>query len=142
VAVSYEERGVWIYLGVAVVTFGTYVALIVGRAGTTPLADVDYVSTLLWVVGASVVATIVVRVLFEIVRPGESGYRSDPRDREIIRFGDNVGGMVLGAAVAGVLVLALVEADHFWIANAIYAAFIAQAISSSVVKLVAYRRGL
>jgi len=33
------------------------------------------------------------------------------------------------------------EADHFWIANAIYLVFVAQAMVGAVIKLIAYRRG-
>jgi hypothetical protein len=36
----------------------------------------------------------------------------------------------------------MAEADHFWIANAIYAAFVLSALVSTPLKLVAYRRGL
>jgi hypothetical protein len=50
--------------------------------------------------------------------------------------------MVLGVLTVGPLGLAMAEADHFWIANAIYlAAAFANVVSTSV-KLVAYRRGL
>jgi hypothetical protein len=37
--------------------------------------------------------------------------------------------------------LAMAEGDHFWIANAIYLAFVLSALTASVVKIVAYRRG-
>jgi hypothetical protein len=39
-------------------------------------------------------------------------------------------------------ILALVRADYFWIANAIYASFVVWAVVSTTAKLVAYRRGL
>jgi hypothetical protein len=39
-------------------------------------------------------------------------------------------------------VLTLTEADHFWIANAIYVAFVLSAFVGTTVKLVAYRRGV
>ena len=38
--------------------------------------------------------------------------------------------------------LALAKADYFWIANAIYLGFVLWAVAGSVVRLVAYRRGL
>ena len=38
------------------------------------------------------------------------------------------------------MVLALVEADWFWIANVIYLCFVLSAILGSVTKLAAYRR--
>jgi len=139
--VSYEEKGTWAYLVTSVAVWLGYVVVVLRRADGGPLAEVAYVAPLLWAVGISIAANVVGRVLFEIVRPSES-YRVDVRDREVARLGDYVGGLVLSVLVAGVLVLALVAAPHFWIANAIYAAFVVQVVVSSVVRLVAYRRGL
>ena len=48
--------------------------------------------------------------------------------------------MVGGAAVG--FVLALAKVDYFWIANVIYLGFVLWAVAGSVLKLVAYRRGL
>lgn len=138
---TYEEKGTWAYLLASVGVWVGYVAVLWRRADGGPVVEVAYVGPLLWAVGASILANTVGRVLFEVVRPSES-HHADVRDREVARFGDYVGGIVLSVLVAGVLVLALVEAPHFWIANAIYAAFVIQVVAASVLKLVAYRRGL
>ncbi|MEE6271972.1 hypothetical protein [Georgenia wangjunii] len=138
---TYEEKGTWAYLVASVGVWVGYVVVLWQRADGGSLADVAYVGPLLWAVGASILANTVGRVLFEVVRPSES-HQADVRDREVARFGDHVGGIVLSVLVAGVLVLALVEAAHFWIANAIYAAFVIQVVVASVLKVVAYRRGL
>ena len=138
---SYEEKGTWAYLVASVAVWLGYVLVVVRRADGGPLAEVPYVAPLLWAVGASIVANVIGRVLLEIVRPSES-HQADVRDRDVARLGDYVGGLVLSVLVAGVLALTLVEAEHFWIANAIYAAFVVQVVVSSVVRLVAYRRGL
>lgn len=137
---SYEETGVWSYLVAAVVTYAVYVALLVRRADGGPLVDTPYVSLLLWMLLVSVVISVVARVVLVAARPGE-GQEVDVRDRQIARHGDTVGGQVLSIAVVGVLVLAVLEVDHFWIANAVYLAFVLQAVVSSAAKLVAYRRG-
>jgi hypothetical protein len=46
-------------------------------------------------------------------------------------------------AVGGVAaqLLAMTEADHFWIANVIYLTFMLSALLGSVAKIVAYPRG-
>ncbi len=137
---SYEEKGTWAYLVTSVAVWVGYVVLLLRRADGD-LVSVPYVGPLLWAIGISILANVVGRVLLEIVRPSET-HQADVRDREVARFGDYVGGLVLSVLVAGVLALALVEAPHFWIANAIYAAFVVQVVVSSVVRLVAYRRGL
>ena len=137
---SYEEKGQWVYLAVTTIAYGAYLVLLFGRAGTAPLQEVDYQPILLWTVGAAVVGSIVGRILIEIVRPSES-QREDVRDRDIGRFGEYVAGMVLGIGMVWPFILALIEADYFWIANAIYLVFVVQAVVGAVIKLVAYRRG-
>jgi len=46
-----------------------------------------------------------------------------------------------GAALAG-LALAMLEVEHFWIANAILAGLVLSEVVSGVTKVVLYRRGL
>jgi hypothetical protein len=112
-----------------------------GQVGQQPVAEIVWVRPLLTAIGAGIVVGIAATMLIAAAKPSEAGKR-DVRDKEISRFGDYVGGIVLSALVVVVLALTMFEVEHFWIANAIYAAYIAQAITSSVVKLVAYRRGL
>ena len=50
--------------------------------------------------------------------------------------------MITAIVVAIVpLDLAMAEIEQFWIANALYLAFVLAALASSIVKIVAYRRG-
>jgi hypothetical protein len=48
--------------------------------------------------------------------------------------------VVLGAVAA--LALALFQAPWFWIANAVYLAFVLSAVVGASARLVAYRRGM
>jgi hypothetical protein len=137
---SYEEKGQWVYLAATTIAYGAYVVIMLGQAGSTPLPQVDYQPILLWTVGIAVAGSIIGRIAIEILRPSES-HREDIRDKEIGRFGEYVSGMILGIGMVGPFVLALVEADHFWIANAMYLVFVLQAVAGTVMKLVAYRRG-
>jgi hypothetical protein len=139
--VSYEEKGSWVYLLVTLVTYVAYVAIIVGRAGGGSLADVDYVPTMLGTIGVAIALTITGRVALEIAKPSGS-HRSDVRDREIDRFGEYVGGTFLAVGMLVPFALALIEAEHFWIANAIYLVFAVYSLVGTAIKLVAYRRGL
>lgn len=138
---SYEEKGVWAYLVAALVSSGVYVVVVLRRHDGGPLSETPYVGPMLWTLGVSLAVSVLARVVIEIARPSES-HLADARDKEISRFGDWLGGFVLAIGAVGVLALALVEADHFWIANALYAAFVLQAVVSSVAKLRAYRVGL
>jgi cytochrome c biogenesis protein CcdA len=137
---SYEERGQWVYLAATTIAYGAYIVLMLGRAGTTPLAEIEYQPILLWTIGAAIAGSVIGRIVIEVIRPSET-HREDVRDRDIGRFGEYVSGIVLGIGMVGPFILALVEADHFWIANAIYLVFVVQAVAGTVMKLLAYRRG-
>lgn len=136
---SYEEKGTWVYLLVAVVTFGAYSVIVLGRADGIPLTEVPYVSTMLWTIGIGILAGAVARGM--VAKPGERR-KGDERDKGVNRVGEHVGGIVLAVAMVVPFGLAMAEFEYFWIVNAMYAAYILQAVVSSVVKLVAYRRGM
>jgi cell division protein FtsW (lipid II flippase) len=138
---SSEEKRAWIMLVVAIGGYLSYLAIILARAGDAPLADVSYVATMLWTIGGAIVVSIVLNILVGIFSPRSAG-KKDERDREISRFGEYTGQafLVIGGVVA--LILAMAEIPHFWIANAVYLAFVLSAVLGSVAKVVAYRRGL
>jgi hypothetical protein len=138
---SYEEKGTVAYLAAVVGAYAVYLAIILGRLQDTPAAEVSYGWVLLWTTVASVVASTAGRTLLETARPSDSR-RRDARDKEIYRFGEYASRwFVVGGAAVG-FVLALAKVDYFWIANVLYLGFVLWAIAGSVVKLVAYRRGL
>ena len=141
-ATSYEEKGTWIYLAVAVAGYSFYLSLVLPEfLGGTPVDEIDYVPVMLWTIGGAIVASIVARIVIEIIVPSES-YKSDIRDKEIDRLGERVGSSFVVIGALGALVLAMFAAETFWIANVIYLCFVLSAILSSVTKLIVYRRGL
>ncbi|WP_106402003.1 hypothetical protein [Actinocorallia populi] len=132
---SYEERRIWAYAAVAAVVPAVYVVIMLGRLADAGAAEVSYVRPLLVAVAAGIVVNFLAGML--IGTPD----RRDERDVGIFRYGTQAGYFVLAAGAAGALALTLAEAAHFWIANALYLAFILDALTSSAVKIVAYRRG-
>ena len=138
---SYEEKGIWVYLVTSAAAYAVYLAIIVGRLASTPAAEVPYVSVLLWTAGASILANTVGRVLVETASPSDSR-RADVRDRDVSRFGEYASRWFLVAGAAAALVMAMAQVDYFWIANVIYLGFVLWAVAGSALKLVAYRRGL
>ena len=145
---TYEERGQWVYLLVTAVSVTAYLILVIGGADGTPLPEVDYQPIMLWTIGLGIAGSIIGRIGVEVVgRVGEEiskqsgGLTSDVRDRDIDRFGEYVGGIILGIGMVVPFILALVEADHFWIANAMYLVFALAAMAGAAIKLIAYRRG-
>jgi hypothetical protein len=138
---SYEEKGTWVYLVTSAGAYAVYLVIILGRVAQTPVAEVPYISVLLWTSGASMVASMAGRVLVETASPSDSR-RGDVRDKEIYRFGEYASRWFLVAGAAAALGMAMAKWDYFWIANVIYLGFVLWAVAGSVLKLVAYRRGL
>lgn len=71
-----------------------------------------------------------------------AGPLSDVRDREIDRRGQRASFGVLGAGFGAALVLAMVDADTFWIGNALFLFGTVGAIVETTTKILLYRRGL
>jgi hypothetical protein len=138
---SYEEKGQWVYLVVILGAYGAYLGVILRRADGIALTEVSYVSPMLWSIGIAIALSIIGRIAIEIAKPSET-YKIDARDKDINRFGAYVGGIALAVAMVGPFGLTLAGADHFWIANAMYVAFVLSTLLGTAVKLVAYRRGL
>jgi len=138
---SYEEKGTWVYLVTCVAAYGVYLAIVIGRAAHTPVAQVPYVAVLLWTTGASIAGSIAGRVLVETASPS-GRRRSDVRDREISRFGEHASRWFIVAGAGAALIMAMARWDYFWIANVIYLGFVLWAVAGSAVKLLAYHRGL
>ena len=145
---SSEERGQWVYLVAILLTYGAYVAIVLARADGGSLTDVDYVPLMLAAIGIGIALAIVGRIVIEIaggiaseMAGNHETHDADVRDRDIGRFGEYVAGTVLGVGMVVPFVLTLAESDYFWIANAMYLAFVLAAAVGAVIKLVAYRRG-
>ena len=141
---SLEEQHWWSYATIALVVPAIYFAIVLRQLGGTPAAQIEFQLPLLVAGGTGVVltivATIVLRVTTVIGSP-KGTPRTDQRDRDIHRLGEYIAGIVLAAAMAVPFGLVMIEADHFWIANAMYLAFALSALAGSAVKLVIYRRG-
>ncbi|MFD9224746.1 hypothetical protein ACFWDI_33205 [Streptomyces sp. NPDC060064] len=136
----FEEKSAWVMGVLAVSTYAGYLVVILGRTGDAPLVEVSYVATLLWALGISIAASIVLHMLIAMFSPKDAR-KKDQRDREINRFGEHIGQsfVVIGGVAA--LGMSMAELDYFWIANAVYLAFVLSAILGSTAKIVAYRRG-
>lgn len=137
---SFEEKRAWIMAVVTVGAYAIYVNIILGRAGSGPITEVPYIPTLLWSIGGAIAATIVLHIVFAVVSPRDAD-RKDQRDREINRFGEYLGNSFVMIGGVAALVMSMAEMNHFWIANAIYLAFVLSAILGSAAKIFAYRRG-
>jgi len=150
VPMTMDERGVWVYLVAVVVTSGAYLAVMIPRTLSEPIAEISWVTPMLWALGVSVFSTIVGSIVAAIGSAVTISTRgdnpkvelaSDERDKEIKRYGDRKTYGILGASMFVTLVLAMIGADLFWIANAVFVFGTTGAIVETIVKIRAYRRG-
>jgi len=140
---TFEEKSTWIVATVTLLVYGWYFVKILGDAATTPVSEIDYQSLLLVMVGVLVVLLIVSHVVIAAATAGVAGgiEGSDERDQKIDRSGEYVGGYVVGAGMLVVMVLAMVEAEYFWIANAALGILVLGELVTSGTKIILYRRG-
>ena len=133
------------YVVAIVLTYGAYVVVVLRQAAQIPIADVDYVPLMLGAIGIGIALAIVGRIVVEIagqIADPSDRHDADVRDRDIGRFGEYFAGTILGIGMVVPFVLTLAEFEYFWIANAMYLAFVLSALVGATVKLIAYRRGI
>jgi len=135
-----QERNAWQFGIIAILSYGVYLALVLTAAQQVPLHEVDYVPAMLWTIGGAIAVGILVGIVNGAVRP-QRGPQVDERDRQIEVFGERVGQAFVVIGALGALVLTMLEADHFWIANALYLGFVLSAVLSSLARIGAYREG-
>jgi hypothetical protein len=135
-----EERRAWTYLAVAVVAYGIYVQNVLAKAASAPLVEVDYVPVMLWTIGIAIGGGILINIGQAVFTPRRDQTK-DVRDRDIAQLGDRVGQSFLVIGGVAALVLAMVEAPYFYIANVLYLGFVLSAVLGSVTKVIVYRRG-
>jgi hypothetical protein len=137
---TFEEKRAWVMIVVSVGAYTIYVATVLGRAGDGPLADVAYAGALLWTIGGAIVTGIVINIAMAVAG-GHGADRTDERDREINQVSERIGQSILVVGALAAMVMAIAELRHFWIANAVYLAFLLSSVLSSFAKIVAYRKG-
>src|SRR3984957_11396254 len=141
VRMTYEEKGTWVYLVACTAAYAVYLTIIIARLASTSAGDVSYVAVLLWTTAASILASVIGRTLVESARPSDRR-RADVRDRDISRLGEYASRWFVAAGAGAALIMAMARWDYFWIANVLYLGFVLWAVAGSVVRLVAYPRGV
>ncbi|MBB5618767.1 hypothetical protein [Microcella frigidaquae] len=140
-AMVYEEKIAWAGLPVSLLTLIGYVAVLLTRASSTPMPDTPYVDAMLGSIGVGVIVMIVISIIAGITARRE-GHVRDVRDKQIGARAEFTarGVLVIGALAA--LILAMLEADTFWIAQAIFLGFALSALLEGITKVALYRRGM
>ena len=102
-----EEKSTWIVAVATVLAFGWYTIKILSDAATTPVSEIEYQDLLVVMVGVFVALIIVSEIVLAVLARRLDD--SDERDRKIDRFGEYIGGYVLGTGLLVVLGLAMAE---------------------------------
>ncbi|HET9516760.1 MAG TPA: hypothetical protein VFO77_03435 [Actinoplanes sp.] len=145
-----DERGTWLQLAATLVTATAYLVVVVPRVLSRPVAEVSWVQPMLWAIGGSIAAVILGAILAGIGgalvltlrgRDVDSELHSDRRDRDIERYARRRTYWLLGLAAGGALILAMLDADTFWIGNFVYLTVAVESVLQSTIKIRAYRRG-
>ena len=134
---TFMEKSNWVVIVVGVPTLVVYLVVIVPQVLSTPVADISWVQPMIVAIVAFVVANVAGNVVAAATNPADAD-KNDERDREIDRVGERIGNWLLVAGSIVALILAMAEADQFWIANAIFLGGIAGALLSSATKIAAY----
>ena len=146
-----EEKTAWVYGIVVILTSGTYFAVMASRLATQPVDEIAWEIPLLIAIGSSIVLTIIGTILGAIGgavwqgilgRFEEPDFTTDERDRFIKEIGNRRMYAAMTAGVLGALVLAMLDADTFWIGNWVFLACSIGALAEVVSKIRAYRRGV
>lgn len=136
---TFKEKSIAAMTATQVLVFGAYFTLVWGRLAGSPAREVAYVGLLIPVVVVSVLLAILAHAVIAALAPSEAGVE-DERDLVIGLRGDRVGGFVLATGVFTALVLSMVQAPTFWIAQALLATMVAAEVAAGVTKLTRYRR--
>ncbi|QNO38065.1 hypothetical protein H4J02_03275 [Protaetiibacter sp. SSC-01] len=141
-----SERAAWIAAVLTPLTAIGYFAVVLPQLGGQPVADIGWQAPMLWSMGINFLGTIVVTIIATIIAGIGAGLRreeldtsSDERDREIDRHGGRVALAVAAAGLLVALVLAMLEADPFWIGNAAFLLGAAGATAGAIAQVRAYR---
>ena len=135
---AYQEKFTLAFGIIAVLVYAVYVAIVAPQLASTPIEDAAWVVPMLASIGAAIVAGIIVGIVLGIVSP-KGADKEDERDRRIARFGDQVGNSIVVIGAIAAIILSMLRVDWFWIANAVYLAFVISAVLSTMAKLAGYR---
>ena len=136
-----EEKGAWVMLFVTVAAYAIYVTVLLDRVDSGPVVGTPYSALMLSTILGSIVATILLNI-FVSISTDPDGHKKDQRDREIYRSAEYIGHAFVIMGSVGALILAMRQADYFWIANVLYIGFVLSAVLSSITKIVMYRLGM
>lgn len=141
---GYGERNSWAALGVSILSIAVYATVILSQLAGRPVAEIDWFWPMLWTIVGGIAGTVLVSILLGMVGARHPGDRpvEDVRDRDIAKTGSRVGQAFLVIGLLAGIGLSAVEADWFFIAQALYAGAALSALLDCTTRVVLYRVGM
>jgi len=142
---GYVERNTWSQVIASAAGTVVYLALVLPQLWSTPVGQIAWQWPMVWTILGAIVVSIVISILWGIgagMRDPDEEHRADQRDREIEHLGDRVGQAFLVIGGLAALTLAMVQAEWFWIGNAVFFGFFLSAFVGGIARIVVYRRGM
>jgi hypothetical protein len=136
---SFDERLTWLLAAIMVAAPGYYLVSLLTIADARPIHESGYQTPM----ALSLVGSLAVFAIgYYAIRAATADRRSDERDTAIDRQSQiAAGGLIFLGAVAA-LVMAMLDVEQFWIANAVYASFALSGWRLCASRLIGYRGGL
>jgi hypothetical protein len=141
---GYGERNSWAALAVSILSIAVYATIILSQLSARPAGEIDWFWPMLWTIVGGIVGTTVVSILLGMASGRHPGDRpvEDVRDRDIAKIGSRVGQAFLVIGLLAGIGLSALEADWFFIAQALYAGAALSAILDTITRVVLYRVGM
>ncbi|MFN2486812.1 MAG: hypothetical protein ABR609_09455 [Acidimicrobiia bacterium] len=136
---SFQEKSAIATLGGLLLVYGAYFAIVGRWMAPRPVNEIAYQPLMFIAVVALVILAVVSHILIAVVNPKEAD-ALDERDRLIGLRGERVGGYVLAVGVFAGLVFAMIEVDHFYVAQTLLLSLVLAQASDEASKIVLYRR--
>lgn len=139
IAMSFEEKSVWVQLGALGAALGAYFVV----AGVLMARGVESLAAYVPLFGGAVIALVVLLVaghaLAAIMARPEG---RDERDRLIGWRAESIAGSVLAAGVLASITVMIFGASPVWTAHALLLSLFASETVGLALRLVSYRRGV
>jgi hypothetical protein len=136
---TFQEKSTLTVTALLVAIFGWYFALVLGPIADSPAREFAYTGLMVGLVILLVIAVTVSHIVLAIVFHKQAN-AWDERDYLIALRSERIAGYVLALGVFTGIGLAVIQADRFWIAQALIASLVLAEILDGVTKLALYRR--
>ena len=121
---TFREKSNWAVIGVLTVVFGGYVVAVASRAASARTEQPEIIDLAVWGVIGIVVLLVIVHIAMAAIAPPLRGEHARMEGRQ-------AGYAILAAGAVIAVVIALNDADAFWVANVLITALVAGEIANA-----------